>query len=514
MKKTLTCLLLVCTMLMGILPPALAYDGTVPIAVEKKQISVLATNAASLNYDFNNMEWWQEVLRRANVELEYELIDSSSYADVVKPRLAAAIDLPDLVLTNGSMSDLQAYIDAGIFLDLTDYYEKMGFHFAEQFEKHPNLKAELTTVDGRMYYLPYIYTTDSNMRCLMINARWAENLGMDVADIKTIDDYYEYLVAVKNGDPNGNGDPTDEIPLFMRSNMIQLWGMYWGLDLTDSNGYQVEADGTVICGYADERYREFLAWVKKLYDEGLLYNEFATANYDTQASLFANDRIGSMIHFISNCTGYSQAIDPQWDFDQDAPIMEPTVLTGPYGHAYVYGRDAYGGAFGITSTCKDPEAVFALCDYLQSEEVGVLTWYGIEGVDYNIVDGEYEFTDTYLDNKDDYLTKMGYNFAGLPSFQLDYMTKQCKAVREKAQELSAYVFNPTVTFSYKTPEENDVLSTYAADLDTYFKENLIAFIMGTRSLDDWDRYIKELHTMGLNDVIAVYQAAANRADAN
>ena len=143
-----------------------------------------------------------------------------------------------------------------------------------------------------------------------------------------------------------------------------------------------------------------------------------------------------------------------------------------------------------------------------------MTWYGIEGVDYNIVDGEYEFTDTYLDNKDDYLTKMGYNFAGLPSFQLDYMTKQCKAVREKAQELSAYVFNPTVTFSYKTPEENDVLSTYAADLDTYFKENLIAFIMGTRSLDDWDRYIKELHTMGLNDVIAVYQAAANRADAN
>ena len=29
----------------------------------------------------------------------------------------------------------------------------------------------------------------------------------------------------------GNGDVSDEIPLFMRAGMIQLWGMFWGLDI-------------------------------------------------------------------------------------------------------------------------------------------------------------------------------------------------------------------------------------------------------------------------------------------
>ncbi|HML46648.1 MAG TPA: extracellular solute-binding protein [Clostridia bacterium] len=513
MRKSLLCMLLCCAMLLAMVSTGLAYDGTAPISDEPVTISVLSTNSASLHYDFDGMVWWQEVLNRANVALDFELIDSSSYTDVIKPRLAAAVDLPDLVLTRGDVSDLVAYIDAGIFIDLTGYYDTLGFNLAKQFERHPNLKAELTNLDGSIYYLPYVFTTDSNMRCLMINSVWAKNLGMNVADIQTVDDYYDFLAAVKAGDPNGNGDPTDEIPLFMRSGMIQLWSMYWGLQLADSGGYQVEDDGTVICGYADARYLDFLTWAKKLYDEGLLYNEFATANLDTQSSLFSGDRIGSMIHFISNCTGYSQAINPAWNFDSDAPIMEPTVLTGPYGDQYVYGRDSYGSAFGITSYCKNPEAVFAFCDYLMSEEVGVLTWYGLEGVDYDLVDGRYVFTDAYLGNKDNYLTNMGYNFSGLPSYQLDYMTKQCNAVRQKAVELSEYVLNPSVTFSYKTAEETEVLGIYAADLSTYFAENLTAFIMGTRPLEDWDRYLQDLNAMGLAEVVAVYQAAADRAAA-
>ena len=111
-----------------------------------------------------------------------------------------------------------------------------------------------------MYYLPYIYTTDSNMRCLMVNQSYLEALNMTTDDLKTMDDYYEFLKAIKENDVNGNGDASDEIPLFMRSGMIQLWGMYWGLDLTDSGGYQVGEDGKVLCGYIDDRYKEFLTW--------------------------------------------------------------------------------------------------------------------------------------------------------------------------------------------------------------------------------------------------------------
>ena len=125
MMKKWICLALCLLMVSGC---ALAYDGTAPIGEEPITISVLTTNGASLLTDFANMTWWQEALKRANVVLEVEMIDPSSYADVIKPRLAAGIDLPDLVYV-GSKDEDMAYVSSGLFLDLTEYYDTMAFNF-------------------------------------------------------------------------------------------------------------------------------------------------------------------------------------------------------------------------------------------------------------------------------------------------------------------------------------------------------------------------------------------------
>ena len=330
------------------------YTGSAPISDEKIAISILSTNSASKILGFDEMTWWKKALELANVELEMEEIDWSSYNDVVRPRLAAAIDLPDIVRVSG-MDDDMAYSDSGIFLELSGYYEEYGYNLKKQFEENKNLKAEITTPDGEIYYLPYINATADNSRCLMMHTGFLENVGMTVDDIKTLDDYYDYLTKVKNSDANENGDTTDEIPLFMRSGSIDLWATYWGLD---SNGFQVADDGTVICGFTDERYLDYLTYMNKLFSEGLLYSEFATAKYDTQTALYSNNQVGSILHYISNCTSYSQTIDSNWDFYNDKPIMMPIVPPkGPYGDQYVTGRDALGFFFGITTYCENPEDI-------------------------------------------------------------------------------------------------------------------------------------------------------------
>ena len=226
MMKKWICLALCLLMVSGC---ALAYDGTAPIGEEPITISVLTTNGASLLTDFANMTWWQEALKRANVVLEVEMVDPSSYADVIKPRLAAGIDLPDLVYV-GSKDEDMAYVSSGLFLDLTEYYDTMAFNLNKRFEEHPTLKSQLTTPDGSIYYIPYIYTTDSNMRTMMLNAQFVEAVGMTMEEITDIDSYTEYLYKVKEMDANGNGDLDDEVPLFLRgSGYLGLMGMYWGM---------------------------------------------------------------------------------------------------------------------------------------------------------------------------------------------------------------------------------------------------------------------------------------------
>ena len=486
------------------------YTGSAPISDEKIVISILSTNSGSKILGFDEMIWWQKALELANVELEMEEIDWSSYNDVVRPRLAAAIDLPDIIRVSG-MDDDMAYSDSGIFLELSEYYEEYGYNLKKQFEENKNLRAEITTPEGEIYYLPYIYATADNSRCLMMHTGFLENVGMSVDDIKTLDDYYDYLTKVKNTDANGNGDAADEIPLFMRSGSIDLWATYWGLD---SNGFQVEDDGTVICGFTDDRYLDYLTYMNKLFSEGLLYSEFATAKYDTQTALYSNNQVGSILHYISNCTSYSQTIDSNWDFYNDMPIMMPIVPPkGPYGDQYVTGRDALGFFFGITTSCENPEDVFKFCDYLYSEEIGQLTWYGIEGTDYNVNNGEILFTDLYINNEDGYRGKQGYNFCGLPSYQYGngYMATQAKDVRDMSKVLAEYVMNPSIPFSFNNPEENEVLQAYLADIKTYLDENRLAFIMGSRPLSEWDEYVNTVNSMHLSEVLDVYQTIADRA---
>lgn len=507
MMKKLVCLLLICLLAV---PSALAYDGTAPVTDETKTISILTTNSGSKQYNFDEMTWWQLVLKNANIELDMEILDDSAYSDAVKPRLAAGVNLPDIVRLPGADSDM-SYINSGIFLDLATYFDTLGFNIKKHFEMYPTLKGSLTTPAGGMYYVPSLQPADANMRCIMVNRLYLEKLGMTADDITDIDSLTEFLYKVKENDMNDNGDATDEVPLFIRAGMIGLLRMYWGID--GESNYMLE-DGKVICTAIDDRYKDFLTWAHQAYADGLIYNEFSTANYDTQTALYSANQNGSTIHFVSNCTGYSQTIDPEWQFNVDEPIMVPKAIKGPGTNdtPVCWGRSVYsGGGFGITSGCEDPELVFSFLDYLFSEEVGILTWYGIEGIDYNIVDGDYQFTDVYYDNKDNYRGNCGYNCMALPNAYQLYGSKECNQVRAAIDEMSAYVKNPSLGYSYMNDDENEIVNAYSADLETYFTEQMTAFIMGTRSLDEWDAYVSSVKAMGVDELVAVKQAVADRS---
>ena len=63
---------------------------------------------------------------------------------------------------------------------------------------------------------------------------------------------------------------------------------------------------------------------------------------------------------------------------------------------------------------------------------------------------------------------------------------------------------------YLTKEENDKVSANATDLSTYAKEMEAKFITGVTSFDEWDKYVKTIESMGVEDYVATYQAAYDR----
>ena len=488
--------------------PASTDVALKPTDNEPQVISWLCTNSATLVYDFENMAWVQEILKKANVELEMELVDGSVYNDTVMPRLAAGVNLPDVIQLPSLDSDM-AYINSGVFIDLTELYDEHAVYLEDRFMDNPTVKGQITTPDGKIYYVPVINLSVDYAIAISMNVEWLSELRSGYPT--TTDEYYETLKAFKGHDFNGNGED-DEIPLFLCPNFINFFATTWGLDL--SRGYVVEEDGVVRCSYTSERYKDYLEYFNKLYSEGLLYNEFATSTYDIQNSLISQNRIGSVQHYHVNNLSYSQLINPDFDIENDKLIFSPIEpLTGPYGDKYKFywGNDPIAGFFGITRDCENPEETFQFLDYLYSKEANDLLYFGIEDVDY-VVDGDNYIIDLEKRSTDNYANRMGNNFGGFPRILLA-IHRDLSYTPETAannQQLREYYRLPLCT-SFFLENELDVIQEYGADLSTYWSEAHIAFITGTKDISEFDDYVNVLKSMHVEDVEAVYQAKYDRA---
>jgi hypothetical protein len=71
----------------------------------------------------------------------------------------------------------------------------------------------------------------------------------------------------------------------------------------------------------------------------------------------------------------------------------------------------------------------------------------------------------------------------------------------------AYDWPSTVEF---TDEENNEIKSLSNDLNTYFQENYITFLDGSRPMSQWDAFVQGLNDYGFADYVAIYQAAYDR----
>lgn len=480
-----------------------AYTGAAPVTDQAATLSILATNAWTNNVDLAKAEIVNEVVKKSGVTVEWELIAPSSYADAIGPRLAAGADLPDIVYTLDP-DQLMKNIKGGLFVPIDEYYEKYGHNLKKLYEKYPDLKASLTTPDGKMYYVPQLAVTKNYMPLFMVNVRWLEKLGLQ--EPTTLDEFTAMLRAFKTQDPNGNGQQ-DEIPFTVAPNQLpNAFGPVFGLDLV--NNFYADKDGKVHYSYYEPAYKDYLAYLNGLYQEGLLEADFASVTADQITSKFSQDIAGSTYNF----SWYTSMVySPLYkDYDPSKPLIKGILpLKGPYGDQFYWGRNPITGIFGISKDAKDPELAFKFLDYASSDEAKTYYTWGIEGVTYEVVDGKKVFTEKGKDNS--FVQPYGINPVNLPIEQsvesADAMVAPWHAEMDKVIE--PYIRAP-FPFVYALEEEAGVESTVMPDVTTYVNEMNIKFITGAESLDRFDDYIQTLKNMNIEEVIKGRQAQYDR----
>lgn len=487
-----------------------------PIVKEPITLKVFVASTNN-QVDYSKMLFWQEYEKMTGIRIEW--IQTPPPAADKRNLLLAGNDLPDIILKDNIDINTQANYGAqGLFVKLNPLLDKYGPNVKKVFDKYPDVRKGLSMPDGSIYSLGYVDDGSSTRigNKLFINQKWLDNVGMKMPE--TTDDFYKVLKAFKENDPNRNG-LADEIP----------FSVPYGIG--DLNLFMAGSFGLLNKGLAnpdfdlDEKtnklrfvptqtgYKEMLEFLHKLYSEQLLDNELFTMKSTQFTAKAEQGLIGSAN--APSTVPFGQKFGNEY-------YGVPTVLKGPNGHQYMsIARSALRnvGNFIITKANKHPEASMRWVDHFYSEE-GIKQYFmGFEGKTYNVVNGEYVYTDEITKNPNGFTLDqaigqyLSWGGGNNPTVITDKYFKggenEARTLQVVEQLKKSFPEDVWAPFSY-TKEESEATVGYITDIRNYVNEMRAQFITGKASFSQWDTYVSTINKMGLDEYMKVAQTAYER----
>lgn len=482
----------------------------------------------SLTKDVNEMEWLRLLEEENGVDVEWQQITADW--DQKKSVMFAGGDIPDILVKATVTTDFATY--NGLFENLAPYIDEGKMpNVAKMFEDHPELRVLCTDEKDGIYGIPnYRSLWPRTNRVLYINQTWLDNLGLQVPT--TMDELEEVLIAFKNGDPNGNGDTTDEIPLDFSGFPTFMLACFGVPMMNESDGYFVE-DGKVKNYRVDERYKTFMQWLQKLYGEGVINEEVITQDYSKFQSLARGEgktaRVGVTLGWESGDRFGTEVADqytPMPALKPHADSDESQVYWGYYSD----NNSVNAATVALSANCKNKEAAVKFIDAFYAEDMGIQVLFGgmndvdkcvqdngdgtytvLPPADSSIDAGTWKWTNSFAD----------YSPYYIPDDMKDRLTmgEDMQRVLEERKPLEATLdmmeekceTYPSKFITYTTDENSD-LAMAQANINNIVDQTYSAWLTEpSRNIEEeWDAYVQSVYDIGLTQNLEIRQAAYER----
>ncbi|MBU7317934.1 extracellular solute-binding protein [Paenibacillus oleatilyticus] len=490
-----------------------------PIVKEPVKLKFFTGKSPQTGNKFEDTLVWKEYAKQSGIDVEFQLVPFESLTEKRNLALAGG-DYPDAFYSaRVPVADLMKYGSQGVFVRLNDLIDKHAPNLKKLLEKYPDLKKGLTMPDGGIYSFPSFYSPEFLPMLigtpLWINKTWLDKLNMK--EPETTEEFYAYLKAVKESDPNGNGQK-DEVPLsgmFGIQTIQRYIGGAWGFGNRGAVAHpyvDVEPGSDKLRFYRlDPKYKEVLQYMNKLYTEGLIDKEIFTLK-DT--ALYAKGEKGLL--------GAAFVPHPQAVMNQKG-YVGLGALKGPHGDQLfvsVKNPIAWPGAFVITDKNKNPEATVRWIDHFYGDEGATFYFMGQKDVTYiQTPDGKLEYVDDIKKNPNgltlDQAAARHFTWPGgsYPGYVQEKYFKGSESLPEsiEAGKKASRHLIKDMWYSFNfTEEETAFMNSKGADIQKLITETEANLINGTASFDDWDKYVATVQKMGVDQYLNIYRAAYER----
>jgi putative aldouronate transport system substrate-binding protein len=531
--------------------------GAFPIVEDKVTLSVLATTDGigvtdpETNWFLNHYE------EKTNVQIDMELITGSK--EQVDQRVNLKLvsgDYPDVFLGCNLNKEMQVvYGSRGILVPLNDLIDQYGYHIKKVFEEKPHVKQQLTTPDGNIYGLGSVneFYHGSMPNKMWVYKPWLEKLNIDIPE--TTDEFYQMLKAFKEQDPNGNGK-ADEIPLaagtINKGKEIYTYLMNSFIYYDDHNlngaGYApfnfTMLDGDKVEFIADKpEFKEGLAYLQKLYTEGLIAQEVYTMDRQQVQTIGMSEPpilgAGAAL-FPGEFTVGREEGARAYDYISIPPLKGPNGVqqTPELTFAVV------GDKFSISNKSEHPEVAIRWIDWLYSFE-GFATahygpelegpseeqagWYRAESGQVGADGQQAMWTRNMLPAGAEGAENVSFGLRTAPVYQpIEYHTSMIVDVEanyaatndlilyeQTKEKYEPYKVNKSIPRLYMSEENIAEFAEIEPILKDAVYEWMARFVTGNASLEkDWDNYISDLDRYGLDRLMELLQSEYDRNTTN
>ena len=409
--------------------------------------------------------------------------------------MVAANELPDITFSFSGFytSSLDDLIDGDIIVNLSDYESYMPNYF-DILDNNDFVKRDVLTEDGNIATANAINQSVYPMAGTVIRQDWLDELGLDMP--VTYDEFKDVLTEIKSAG-------LCQYPLWCSSNLAFTGnGLASGYDVgvATSSGSGVSGwtylDGQVQFSPELDGYRDYIAMMADWYAAGLISPDFATKAVSSNTP--TDDIVGGQAAMYWSSTTAMTTLASYEECDVQ-PIPAPVLNAGDLTHYDNVNASYVGRGTIISANCEYPELAAQLLDYLYSDDGILLAAYGVEGVSFEYDDnGTPQITDLVMNNPDglDFSICVIKYMSSTDCPTLQSMGRYTQAYTE-AQIKSMDIWRMTgeshlVPGTVWEDDNKSQFNTLMTDIEIYMLENILPFVMGERSMDQWDEFITEL----------------------
>ena len=505
-----------------------ASELTFPLA-EKTTLTGTISYPANTESDPNNRTIFKRLQEQTNVEIQWTAIQSDQWGDKITLEMSNVKTLTDFVFSAGfSDSDLLKYAKQGAIISLEDYIDAYMPNLKAVFDKYPEYRAMCEDENGHIWALPWIEQLGSEKTAIQtvgdmsfINKKWLDFLGLEMPT--TVDEFEQVLIAFRD-----NADAIQKefnidgsiIPMSCIVNdgdqdpaiLINGFGEGYG-DADRGRHIAVTDDLKVICSSTQMGYKDGIAWLHKLYDEGLIDSEAFTQEWSTYVSKGKSGRYGV-------CFSWDVAnIDNLEDWVPLPALTADTRNITPQNGSFTSGFDR--GRCVVTSVAKNPALVCAWLDLMYDPFQSPQNNWGTYGEE-----DEFDIFELGTNDKGDQMLKhaplgdaspvevreaecVGGPLAILDEYYGVYVT--CPDDAQYRLDWIKDIYTPDMNTKYVYPNvfmseaDTKKLSDLSADVTKCINSHKADWIMNGFTDADWDAYIEELNSYGLEEYLSIYQ---------